>query len=270
MAVTPELGTRIGVGRTGEVFSIGDDRVIKLYYPEYSETMVKSEACAVELAAKAGLPVPSSYGLVKIDNRSGIVFERLYGETMLEAMLRKPHKLPQLTRQFVAMHCQLHKSQCADFGPYRRYLADKIQRAPGLTDANQDRLINYLNELPSDRQVVCHGDFHPDNIMLTKRGPVVIDWMTAGSGEAAADAARTLLLLTTGSPPEMNIWQRAVTALARNYISHLYQTHYFQDCKTTQLQVQAWLPIVAAARLAEGIKGEAEQLLALVETVINP
>ena len=89
MVIAPELGPMIGVGRTAEVFSIGDDRVVKLYYHDFSEADVQSEACAVEYAAKAGLPVPGFYGLVKIDHRLGIVFERLNGETMLEAMLRR-------------------------------------------------------------------------------------------------------------------------------------------------------------------------------------
>jgi aminoglycoside phosphotransferase (APT) family kinase protein len=34
--------------------------------------------------------------------------------------------------------------------------------------------------------MVRHGDFHPDNNMLIRRGPGVIDWMTAGSGVPAA------------------------------------------------------------------------------------
>lgn len=266
----PKLGPRIGVGRTAEVFSIGDGKVVKLYYPNFHEAAVQSEARAAEHVAKAGLPAPACYGLIEIDHRQGIIFERLDGETMLEAMLRKPYKLPLLTRQFAALHCQLHQCESTDFRPYRRYLADQIQRAPGLTDADKDRLVSYLNQLPSDRQVVCHGDLHPDNIMLTSRGPMMIDWMTASSGEAAADTARTLLLLTIGGPPETSTWQRAMTALARNFVSRSYQKHYYQNCDSTRLQVQAWLPIVAAARLAEGVKSEAEHLLALVKTATSP
>jgi hypothetical protein len=64
MVVEPELGPRLGVGRIAEVFSTGGDRVVKLYYPEFPEDVVQSEARAAEHDAKAGLPVPRFYGLV--------------------------------------------------------------------------------------------------------------------------------------------------------------------------------------------------------------
>jgi len=46
--------------------------------------------------------------------------------------------------------------------------------------------IDCLRRLPPGRRMVRHGDFHPDNNMLIRRGPGVIDWMTAGSGVPAA------------------------------------------------------------------------------------
>ncbi len=32
-----------------------------------------------------------------------------------------------------------------------------------------------LNALP-DGDFLCHGDFHPDNVMMTSGDPVLIDW----------------------------------------------------------------------------------------------
>ena len=40
------------------------------------------------------------------------------------------------------------------------------------------KLLAWLDTLP-DGQRFCHGDYHPGNVILTKAGPIVIDWMTA-------------------------------------------------------------------------------------------
>ena len=42
--------------------------------------------------------------------------------------------------------------------------------------------------------MVCHGDFHPLNVMVDGERASVIDWTDAGLGPREADVARTLLL----------------------------------------------------------------------------
>ena len=114
--------------------------------------------------------------------------------------------------------------------------------------------------------MVCHGDFHPDNIILSQRGPVIIDWPTAGSGEPAADVARTLLLFAIGMPAETPAPTRILIALARGYFSRRYRARYLGSSGLTFPDVKAWLPVIAAARLAEEIDGETDYLVALTKT----
>jgi aminoglycoside phosphotransferase (APT) family kinase protein len=267
MAFVSELGPRLGVGRTAEVFALGGDRVVKLYYPDFAVSIAESEARTAELLGTAGLPVPGFFGFVRIDGRPGLVYERLNGGTMSEAMRRQPHKLPLFTRQFAALHRQLHQCERIHLRPYRGYLAHRILNAPNLSEATRDQLIDCLHRLPSGRQVLCHGDLHPANVMMTQRGPVAIDWTNACSGEAVADVARTLLLLTAGAPHKLGAWPWLMTALARRFVSNRYQTLYFRDRNSTRTQIRAWLPVLAAARLAEGIESETERLLACVRTM---
>jgi thiamine kinase-like enzyme len=48
---------------------------------------------------------------------------------------------------------------------------------------------------------LAHFDLHPDNVILTSRGPFVIDWANASRGEAADDIALTWVILTTSTIP---------------------------------------------------------------------
>jgi len=69
----------------------------------------------------------------------------------------------------------------------------------------QTAVLHHLAQLPI-ANTVCHGDFHPDNIMLTPTGPIVIDWIDATQGHPAADITAWLLPNTAahiseGLPP---------------------------------------------------------------------
>ena len=269
MATIAELGPRIGVGRTAEVFALGDDRIVKLFYPNIDERFIQNEARAGELVSKAGLPVPGFHRSMEFDGRAGIVLERLRGETILQLLRRRPWEILQLMRQFASLHRELHQCEIPELRPYRDVLAMQIQNAPGLAEADKNRLHDHLQDLPLDRQMVCHGDFHPDNIMLTSRGPVVIDWMAACSGEPAADVARTVLLLSIGTPTEMDVVARMMITVMRRLVLNRYKAYYFRDSDLARSRVMDWLPVIAAARLVEGIENETEQLLTLTGLQTN-
>ncbi len=74
-----------------------------------------------------------------------------------------------------------------------------LEQAP-LDRTRKHAIAQHAAGLPDGDQV-CHGDFHPDNIMLTPAGPRVIDWNNATSGNPLADIAWTSLILRMGEAP---------------------------------------------------------------------
>jgi Ser/Thr protein kinase RdoA (MazF antagonist) len=67
------------------------------------------------------------------------------------------------------------------------YLERAIEWAEGsLPERIRRRIRERLDELP-DEERVCHGDFHPDNVLLGEGGPVIIDWGPASAGHPLAD-----------------------------------------------------------------------------------
>ncbi|WP_308530680.1 aminoglycoside phosphotransferase family protein [uncultured Paenibacillus sp.] len=64
----------------------------------------------------------------------------------------------------------------------------------------KQEIMDYLKSLP-DGTRLCHGDFHPENVMIGERN-WVIDWMTGMIGNPAGDVARTLLLFRFGTLPD--------------------------------------------------------------------
>ncbi|MEK5640576.1 MULTISPECIES: phosphotransferase [Paenibacillus] len=117
---------------------------------------------------------------------------------------------------------------------------------------------------------MCHGDFHPDNIILGEK-EWVIDWMTGMRGNPAGDVARTLVLLQMGTMPD-GTPDEAVKKFARmrEELVKEYTRQYFGGGSLSQTDVDAWRLPVAAARLTEWIpEAEKANLLALVREALD-
>jgi aminoglycoside phosphotransferase (APT) family kinase protein len=52
-----------------------------------------------------------------------------------------------------------------------------------------------------DRDVLLHRDLHPQNVILTQNGPVLIDWEGAARGPAIADVAMTWVIVGFSGVP---------------------------------------------------------------------
>jgi aminoglycoside phosphotransferase (APT) family kinase protein len=143
-------------GRDADVFALDDDRVLRRYRGGGDTAR---EAAVMAYVARLGFPVPAVHDCGGPD----LVMERLDGETMLAAMIAGRLDAVAGIRLLAGLHDRLHAL------PARR------------------------GAHPGDR--VLHLDLHPDNVMLTARGPVVIDWRNSDEGPADRDVAMTALIL---------------------------------------------------------------------------
>ena len=109
-------------------------------------------------------------------------------------------------------------------------------------------------------------DFHPEQILLSPRGPVVIDWNAPYQASAAADVARTLVLIRFGSSPSMGRIMNAVLNAMRDSFRRSYVSHYLRlRPQTSWIEIEAWMIPVAVARLTEGIGGESQAILQFIQ-----
>ncbi|NQU29097.1 MAG: aminoglycoside phosphotransferase family protein [Anaerolineae bacterium] len=136
--------------------------------------------------------------------------------------------------------------------------------ASALSPAQKESAINAVRQLPTGNKL-CHGDFHPDNILMSTRGAVTIDWTTANMGNPLADLARSSLILQLGDlPPGTPAMTRWMVSAGRRLFHKTYLKHYFELRPENQEQFVAWRTPTVAARLGDGIPEEKEQLLSLL------
>ena len=114
-----------------------------------------------------------------------------------------------------------------------------------------------LETMP-DGDRLCHGDFHPGNILLSQPKPVIIDWIDASIGSPLADVARTSIMLLGSAATESPMFLRKGIQILHT----IYLRRYFQLRPGGYDEYRRWLPIVAAGRLNEGIDEQDDWLLA--------
>jgi len=71
---------------------------------------------------------------------------------------------------------------------------------------------------PAPGDVLLHGDLHPANVLLSRAGPVVIDWSSGGRGQAGADIADAWLLLAGAQPPGGRLMRLLAGALRGRFL----------------------------------------------------
>lgn len=123
-------------------------------------------------------------------------------------------------------------------------LERQIKSVHKLDEKQKDNILNTLHSIKFEPRL-CHGDFHPFNLILSGKNVNTIDWVDANSGDIRADVFRTYLL-----------YAQSYIELAEMYL-HIY-------CSRTGLsrdEVFQWAPIIIAARFSEKVSPQNEVYL---------
>jgi serine/threonine protein kinase len=176
--VTRPDGPKIAEGRDSEIYDHGSGRVMRI--PRDGRSLV-GEAEIMTYVRSHGYPAPEVF-----DAGEGyLVMERLDGPTLLDDAI--PFRIPRNGRILAELHDQLHQIP-----------------APAWLE----------REAPLGGDRVVHRDLHPLNVLVTRDGPVVIDWSNASRGDPAFDVADTWILFICADPP-LNPIEKALLPIAR-------------------------------------------------------
>jgi len=155
-------------GRDADIYEHGPGLVLRRARRGRS---MATEARTMAWVRDHGYPVPAVDSIS--DDGLDLVMERIDGVSMVEGLGRRPWTIPAQGRTLADLHRRLHEIPAPDWVP------------PAPCGAPGDRLL--------------HLDLHPLNVMVTKAGPVVIDWPNAHAGDPATDVALTWALMSAGA-----------------------------------------------------------------------
>ena len=256
------LSQPIAQGRTAEVYLWDEDHILKLFRDWCQPEWVDDEARLAKAICEAGIPAPAPGDVIEINGRRGLLYERIQGISMLEDMNAHPWRLWKHARSLADLHIKINRQSIPGLLSGKDRLHYEITHSKYLEPDQQNRLIEKLNTLPEGKQL-CHGDYHPGNILLSTHGPVVIDWVTACSGNPWADVARTSMILQIGAKAAKHLVHPIIRMLIRLY-HRAYLNQYYSRISAPHHEIKRWMPLIAAARLNEDIPSEREALLEMV------
>jgi Ser/Thr protein kinase RdoA (MazF antagonist) len=202
--------------------------------------------------------------LIQVQGRNGLIYERVPGVSLLAMFRRRPWLVVRYGRIFAELHAQMHEKVLeADVPTLHGKLQYRIERLD-LPTSLKTSLLHVLHSWPeADR--VCHGDFHPANLLISGSDAHIIDWIDASRGNPLADVARTSIILR-GAVESKQIPNPLLKFFVKSFHA-VYISHYFRLRPGGQDEYRRWLPIVAAARLDEGINEIEGWLLAQAKQV---
>lgn len=263
--IPKSFGTPIATGRTAEIYNWDNGRVLKLFRAWMPASTAAHEARIARAVYETGTRVPAVGDVVDIEGRIGILYERIEGVSMMKRLGRQPWRLLHFARCLADLHAEMHTHRVPGLPSQKERVIKKIERADPLPKRLKVRALTTLASLPNE-DILCHGDFHPDNVLMTTEGPIIIDWVDATRGHPMADVARTSLLLSAGSvPAETPRPIRWSISTIRRLFHSIYLRRYFQIRPHNHQELKAWQPVVTAARLSENIDAETAQLIARIK-----
>jgi aminoglycoside phosphotransferase (APT) family kinase protein len=200
--------------------------------------------------------------ILTLDGRYGLVYEHIAGPSMERVLEAEPQRLDELARALAQLHAAMHHHTSGELPPQRYLLEHHIdQAAPVPMDGTlKQKARRVLDTLPDGSQL-CHGDFHPGNVLMAPGRPTAIDWENAALGSPLADVARTLLLLETAHLHFSREQQDGDLSAGIIRFKEQYLQEYISLTRADAALIAAWRLPVAAARLHEGIAEEESYLL---------
>ena len=215
--------------------------ILRILMPDYSPARALREAAVQNAVSHLGFPAPRVLAASADPGILGgafLVMERAEGRPMLEAKrLGVGTTLARLQLALHALDARPLIEAMEQLGEARAMTFDGIldqleQHVIGQSLDGLRGVMSWLRERrppPPERTVICHGDFHPQNVLMARSTVTgVIDWPNAAVADPAYDVAGTHVILAhvplalAAMPAPM----RALASLARPALLATYRAGY--------------------------------------------
>jgi aminoglycoside phosphotransferase (APT) family kinase protein len=212
------------------------------------------EAAIQAWVADRGYPAPrvlASLAPGEVLDLPAQVMERAPGSMLLDHVRSRPWQAPRLLRRLADLQADLHDLPVDGFPPgedlldrrlrLTRVVADQLD--DGRVRAGLDRVEALSGQLRAGPQSVCHGDFHPLNVMATPQHATVIDWTDAGLGDRHGDVARTLVLFQLAAIAAESSVERRALRLVGPRLARAHRRRYQRRLPLDARRLELWSPV---------------------------
>lgn len=266
------LTKKIATSRSAEVFDLGKDILLKLFFKEYPEDYVLTEYINTKEAHDKGATAMAVYDFVQVGDRYGLTIQRIHGVTQIEYFGKHASYLFQaggdMAKEHLKVHA-LHSDVLKDVRELCVGLLDKEQFQT-LSQQEKEKAKAYLVSLPGDN-CILHMDFHVNNILVTDDHQLVtIDWMTACKGSAKAEAAMMDFLLREAELfPGTSKLQAVGLNIGKKILYSGFKKAYWKKAGISKKDIHTWRLVALVFRLGTwNIASEKAHILKEIKKLI--
>ena len=222
------------------------DKTIKLFVENYSKADILNEALNQARVEEAtSLKVPKLLAVTMVNNRWALVSEHIDGTPLDRLMEEHPERQEEYLNRFIDIQLNVLDQTVSGLNRVKEKFKRRINSAENIDYNIKYELLQRLDGMKSHTKL-CHGDFNPSNIIITENDEAyIIDWSHVTQGNASSDAAKTYLLFSIEGKQE----------LAERYLDL-----FAEKSGIRKINIQRWIPIVAAAQKAKGRQDEQDFL----------
>ncbi|ERI95020.1 phosphotransferase enzyme family protein [Clostridiales bacterium oral taxon 876 str. F0540] len=239
-----EYGKLIGVGNTANVYEYGEGKVLKLFHQGYPVEDVAEEFNNAMAIRDMKFEKPKAHEVISFGGKSGIIYDKVEGESLLDWVM-KTGDVKKCAEYMAKLHREIVQNTINNVSNYKDFLRSHILRACFKDFNKQKDALQLLDKLP-EGDSLCHGDFHPGNILISNGNTIVLDFMNICQGNLLYDVARTVFLVEYTPVPEGD-YDKEVLLQLKKTLTDLY----LMEMNITREMIQDYLSVIALARKGE-------------------
>lgn len=255
----------IAQGGQAQIYEYGDGKVLRVLRNPKDAELLQYEIEITKALQGSGVSVPEMYESLTVEDKPAVIVQRINGISMLDDMKRHPLQLRKEAKTLASLHLKVSQNMVPGLKPARgraRYLTEQAQELSAEAKAFVQKQIDLL----PDDSALCHGDFHPGNILKADGRNYIIDWFGAYQGDILSDVAHTVLILKKVPRfPGVGAAAYTVMRITGGMIANVYLNAFRSLTDFDPDRFGRWLVVKAAERCCYGMPAEKPALMHFIE-----
>ncbi len=179
---------KVSSALNGEIFSLSDDEVIKVYGKNIPLSEIKKERDYSQTALIAGIPTLIPYDVVSCEHGYGIIYEKAGSESLAHALMRDTDHLETYAIMFANLMKELHLAEIPEneLPDIKERYRGWISELDGEDDVRTKTFSTLIDSIP-DRNNYVHGDINLNSIMLKDGELLLFDMAGSARGHSLFD-----------------------------------------------------------------------------------
>jgi aminoglycoside phosphotransferase (APT) family kinase protein len=252
-------------GGQADIYDFGHGKVLRVPRRPQDYERIRYEYAVYSLLSDSDIDALKAYELVEVNEAPAIIMERISGTSMMDEIKKRPSLIKRKAVQLAEMHVEILKQTAnASITLGKEKAKFCITGSQHLTEQVKGKLLDALEHLP-EGNFLCHGDFHPGNILNSDGKDYIIDWSGASRGDGTSDIAHTYVLLkVVPRVPHIGSFMHALQKLLGNMMASVYLSTIRKSVSLNLAAFSRWVLIMAAERTYYGLPSEMKRLQAFI------